>query len=230
VQASVERIRGQYGEIGVLICAAGVQGPIGPLAAVNPKLWAEVVEVNLAGTMHVCRAVLPSMIERRRGKIIILAGGGAQEPRPNFSAYAASKAALVRFAETLAEEVGDSNIQVNCMDPGATYTNLTDEIVRAGDAAGWREVQAATEVRGTGGTPPDRQIQLAMFLASDRSNHISGRLISVEDNWKKLESANMATNLFTLRRVTKSGLGVGVGSDNGEPAERLIRSAKPRSG
>ncbi len=209
VQASAERLRGEYGEIDVLICAAGVQGPIGPVATVNPRQWAEVLEVNLCGTMHACRAVLPSMIERRRGKIIILVGGGAQEPRPNFSAYAASKAALVRFAETLAEEVSDSNVQVNCMDPGATYTNMTDEIVKAGDMAGWREVQAATEARGTGGTPPDKQLHLAMFLASDRSNHVSGRLIGVDDNWKKLEHSKLPPNLFTLRRWTKTTTAVG---------------------
>jgi len=210
VLASVERVRSSYGPIDVLICAAGVQGPIGPVATANPKQWAEVVDVNLGGTMHVCKAVLPQMIERRRGKIVILAGGGAQEPRPNFSAYAASKAALVRFAETLAEEVREANIQVNCMDPGTTYTNMTDEIVRAGEeAAGWREMQAATEVRANGGTPPDKQLHLAMFLASERSNHISGRLIGVDDNWKKLEHDRLPPSLFTLRRWTKTTNGAG---------------------
>lgn len=220
VVSAVERVRSQYGEIHALICAAGVQGPIGALSDISPKEWAEVVEVNLVGAMHACRAVLPSMIERRHGKIILLVGGGAQEPRPNFSAYAASKAALVRFAETLAEEVKDANIQVNCMDPGVTYTNMTDEIVRAGDAAGWREVQTATEVRGNGGTAPDKQLQLAMFLASDRSNHISGRLISVDDDWKKLENSNLQPNLFTLRRVTK-----GVAAPADQKPQRATRSA-----
>jgi NAD(P)-dependent dehydrogenase (short-subunit alcohol dehydrogenase family) len=204
VATAVERIKSQYGGIHTLICAAGVQGPIGPLADSDPKDWAEVMNTNLLGAVHVCRAVLPSMIEKRQGKIILLVGGGAEQPRPNFSAYAASKAATVRLAETLAEEVRDSNIQINCMDPGPTYTNMTDEIVQAGDLAGSREVQAATEIRGTGGTHPDKQIQLAMFLASDKSNHISGRLISVDDNWKKLENHNLQPNLFTLRRWTKT--------------------------
>ena len=120
----------------------------------------------------------------------------------------------------LAEEVKDANIQVNCMDPGVTYTNMTDEIVRAGDAAGWREVQTATEVRGNGGTAPDKQLQLAMFLASDRSNHISGRLISVDDDWKKLENSNLQPNLFTLRRVTK-----GATVQAGQKPQRATRSA-----
>ena len=76
------------------------------------------------------------MIERRSGKIIVISGGGAAHARPNFSAYAASKAAVVRLVETLAEEVRDRNIQVNCMAPGGTYTSMTDEIIDAGEAAG----------------------------------------------------------------------------------------------
>ena len=206
VATAVERVKAQYGDIHTLICAAGAQGPIGPFSESDPKDWAETLNINLLGAVHLCRAVLPSMIEHRHGKIILLSGGGAEEPRPHFSAYAASKAAIVRLAETLAEEVRDSNIQINCMDPGPTYTNMTDEIVKAGDLAGWREVQFATEVRGNGGTSPDRQIQLAMFLASDKSNHISGRLISVDDNWKKLENHNLQPNLYTLRRYTKAAV------------------------
>lgn len=204
VAAAVERMRIQYGAIHVAVCAAGLQGPIGPLAEANPKDWAEAIQVNLLGAMHVCRAVLPHMIERRSGKLILVAGGGAEEPRPNFSAYAASKTAVVRFAETLAEEVRDHNVQVNCMFPGPTYTNMTDEILRAGDRAGWREVQAASVIRGNGGTPPDRQIALALFLASERSNHISGKLIHVDDDWRRMEHANMNSGSFTLRRMQKA--------------------------
>jgi len=143
------------------------------------------------------------MLERRSGKIILLSGSGAEGPRVNFSAYAASKAALVRLAETLAEEVREHNVQVNCMAPGASYTSMTDEILSAAERAGWRESREATEVRRTGGTAPDKQIQLAMFLASDRSNHVSGKLIHVQDDWKRLESATINPEIFTLRRVQK---------------------------
>jgi 3-oxoacyl-[acyl-carrier protein] reductase len=221
VQTAAERLKAEYGDVYALICAAGVQGPIGPMIDCLPAQWAEVIHVNVMGVMHACQAVLPGMLEKREGKIIVLVGAGSQEPRPNFSAYAASKAALVRFVETLAEEVKDSNIQVNCMDPGPAYTNMTDEILKAGEtAAGWREVQTATEVRGNGGTSPDKQLQLAMFLASDRSNHITGRLICVDDDWKRLENASLTPNLFTLRRVTKIAAAPESGS-----AGRAIRTA-----
>ena len=201
--AAADRMRAVFGAVHVLIAAAGVQGPIAPLAEVKPRQWAEVVEINLIGVMHACRAVLPQMIERRSGKILILSGGGAANPRPNFSAYAASKAAVVRLAETLAEEVRDFNIQVNCMAPGGSYTHMTDEIIHAGERAGLKEIADAEHVRLTGGTNPERQIQLAMFLASERSNHVSGKLIHVNDDWKRLERDNMHHELYTLRRVSK---------------------------
>jgi len=153
--------------------------------------------------MYSSRAVLPQMMDRRAGKIILLGGGGAAYARPNFTAYAASKTALVRFAETLAEEVRDHNVQVNCMAPGATYTHMTDEIVHAGERAGAKEQEDAQRVRLTGGTPAEKQIQLALFLASERSNHVSGKLIHVNDDWRRLEHENMRAELYTLRRVQK---------------------------
>jgi NAD(P)-dependent dehydrogenase (short-subunit alcohol dehydrogenase family) len=203
VCAAVERMRVHFGGLHALVCAAGIQGPIGPLAEANPRAWAEVVETNLIGVMHACRAVLPHMIEQRSGKIIVLSGGGASSGRPNFSAYAASKAAAARLVETLAEEVRDHNIQVNCMSPGGTYTVMTDEILRAGERAGWKDREDAMQVRLTGGIAPERQIQLAQFLASERSNHVSGKLIHVTDDWKKLENTNVNPEIFTLRRVQK---------------------------
>jgi NAD(P)-dependent dehydrogenase (short-subunit alcohol dehydrogenase family) len=203
VCAAVDRMRVMFGEVDGLIAAAAIQGPIGPFAEIRPKAWAEAVETNLMGVVHACRAVLPPMLERRSGKIIIVSGGGAAYARPNFSAYAASKAAVVRFAETLAEEVRDRNIQVNCMAPGGTYTHMTDEIIHAGERAGPKEIEEAESVRLTGGIPAERQIQLALFLASQRSNHISGKLIHIGDDWKRLENENMRPEMFTLRRVQK---------------------------
>jgi NAD(P)-dependent dehydrogenase (short-subunit alcohol dehydrogenase family) len=198
--AAVERMRAVFGGVHMLIASAGIQGPIGPLVEVKPRAWAETIETNLIGVMHACRAALPQMIERRHGKIIVISGGGAASGRPRFSAYAASKAGVVRFVETVAEEVRDYNVQVNCMAPGGTYTHMTDEILHAGERAGSREIEEAESVRMTGGTQPEKQIQLALFLASERSNHISGKLIHVNDDWRRLERENMNPEAYTLRR------------------------------
>jgi NAD(P)-dependent dehydrogenase (short-subunit alcohol dehydrogenase family) len=202
--AAVDRMRVVFGGIDVVIAAAGVPGPIGPLLSTKPKLWNEAVEVNLIGVANTCRAALPPMVEKRSGKIILMAGAGAAFSRPNFTAYAASKAALVRFAECLAEEVRDHNVQVNSMIPGGSYTYMTDEILHAGEEkAGRREIEEAQQIRITGGESPERQTHLALFLASERSNHISGKLIHVNDDWKRLEQDNMKAELYTLRRVQK---------------------------
>jgi 3-oxoacyl-[acyl-carrier protein] reductase len=201
--AAADRMRAQFGGLHVLVAAAAIQGPIGPLAENAPKAWAEAIQTDLVGVMYSCRAVLPQMIERRSGKIIVLSGEGAAGPRPNFSAYAAAKAGLARLVETLAEEVRDHNVQVNCMTPGGTYTSMTDQILSAGERAGWKAQEEALEVRVSGGTSPDKQIQLAVFLASERSNHVSGKLIHVNDDWRRLESTNVHPEIYTLRRVQK---------------------------
>jgi 3-oxoacyl-[acyl-carrier protein] reductase len=162
------------------------------------------METNLIGVANTCRAALPSMIEKRSGKIILIAGSGAASVRPNFSAYAAAKAAVVRFGECLAEEVRDDNVQVNTILPGGSYTYMTDEILTAGEEkAGRKEIEEAEQIRITGGISPEKQVQLALFLASERSNHISGKLISVHDDWRRFEQENMKPELYTMRRVQR---------------------------
>ena len=202
--AAVERMKVVFGGLDVLISAAAVQGPIGSFLSTKPKAWSETLDINLVGAVNACRASLPPMIEKRSGKIILIVGGGSGHPRPNFSAYAASKAAVVRFAECLALEVSDHNVQINSISPGNSYTHMTDEILHAGDdRAGGKEIEDAERVRITGGVAPEKQIQLALFLASERSNHISGKLIHVNDDWRRFEQANMKPELYTLRRVQR---------------------------
>jgi len=204
MSAAVDRMRVVFGTLDVLISAAAVQGPVGPFLTTKPKAWSETIDINLVGAVNSCRAALPPMIEKRSGKVILIVGGGSGHPRPNFAAYAASKAALVRFAECLSLEVIDHNVQVNSMSPGNSYTHMTDEILHAGEErAGPREIEDAEQVRITGGVAPEKQVQLALFLASERSNHISGKLIHVNDDWKRFEQANMKPELYTLRRVLK---------------------------
>ena len=204
LQAAADRMRAVFGGLDVLIAAAGIQGPVGPLLSTKPKAWSDTIATNLVGAVNACRAALPVMIEKRSGKIILIVGGGSGHSRPNFSAYAASKAALARFAECLADEVADHNVQVNSMSPGGAYTHMTDEILNAGeDRAGPREIEDAEQVRVTGGVSPEKQTQLALFLASEASNHITGKLIHVNDDWRRFERENMKPELYTLRRVQK---------------------------
>jgi NAD(P)-dependent dehydrogenase (short-subunit alcohol dehydrogenase family) len=201
---AVDRIRVTYGGVpDVLICAAGIAGPLQAFLQTGIRAWADALQVNLMGSIHACRAVLPGMVERRRGKIIVIVCDAGVAPKVNFSSYNTAKAALVRFVESVGLEVADHNVQINCFDPGPAYTSLTDEIIRAGDRLDHRVVAAALEVRRTGGTSPEEQMNIAEFLASESSNHITGRLIQVGDEWRKLKNATLKDEIYTLRRVPK---------------------------
>jgi 3-oxoacyl-[acyl-carrier protein] reductase len=162
------------------------------------------VETNLMGVMHTIRLVLPEMVTRRKGKIVVVGGRGVSHARPYFTAYAASKAALGRLVESLAEELVEHNVQVNCLAPGNTYTHMTDQILDAGERAGWRDQETAVKVRQTGGVAPQKQIEPALFLASSQSNHVTGKIIHVDDDWKTLLESTVPAELYTLRRVQRA--------------------------
>jgi 3-oxoacyl-[acyl-carrier protein] reductase len=201
--AAVDRMTVIYGDVQVLVANAAVLGPIGPFVEQRPRDWKEVFETNVIGVMNACRAVLPQMIQRRSGKIVVIADSSSSMPRPNFAPFSASKAAVARFVESVAEEVRHHNIQINCFSPGCAYTSMTDEILEANERAGAREIDDAEQVRLTGGVQAGKQIQLALFLAAERSNHLTGKLIDVADDWKKLERENTRPDAWTLRRHLK---------------------------
>lgn len=202
VRVAVGHVLGQWGGVDVLVNNAGALGPIGLTHEVDAEGWLRAVEVNLGGCFRCTHLVLPGMVERRRGKIVNLSGGGAVSPRPRFSAYGASKAAVVRFTETLAAEVAQFGVHVNAMAPGAVNTGLLDRVLAAGEAAG-DEAAAVRQQAAEGGVDPQRPAALAVFLASSRSDGLTGRLISaVWDNWEEMDiEAVMAGEAYTVRRL-----------------------------
>ena len=152
------------------------------------------------------------MARAGRGKIINLSGGGATGPRPNFSAYATTKAGLVRFSETAAEETRELGIEINCIAPGAMDTGLTVEILRSGPSgAGQKEYESALKVRERGPAALGRAADLCVFLASSASDGITGKLISaVWDPWETLPkflSDLRETDIYTLRRIVPKDRG-----------------------
>jgi 3-oxoacyl-[acyl-carrier protein] reductase len=189
--------------VDILICAAGIHGPLQSFLEASLAAWTQAINVNLLGVVHACRAVLPHMVTRRVGKIIVLTCDSDRPPHTHLSAYTVSKTALVRLVETVAAEVADSNVQINCLDPGRAYTTLTDEIIQAENRLEPTLVAEAREVRRTGGASAELQLQHALFLASEQSNHISGKLIHITDDWQKLRNATLRADALTLRRVLK---------------------------
>jgi NAD(P)-dependent dehydrogenase (short-subunit alcohol dehydrogenase family) len=202
VVATVER---KFGPITILVNCSGVLGPIGPTHGVATEDWLRTIEINLIGSFHLVQAVLPSMLASGRGKIIQFSGGGAAYSRPFFTAYSASKAALVRFSESLADELRESNIQSNVIAPGPVKSRMWDELRISGDAGGPQAIEELERMDKTGGIPAERAAALALFLASDRSNGLTGRLISAAyDKWEEIGPIIpkiMSTDSWTLRRV-----------------------------
>lgn len=194
------------GKIDILVANAGIYGTKGPIEEIDWDEWSQAIDINLKGTVLQCRAVLPHFKQKRYGKIIVLSGGGATKPMPFLSAYATSKAAVVRFAETLAEEVKEFNIDVNTIAPGALNTRLLSEILEAGpEKVGKTFYEQSLKQKEQGGTSLDVGASLCTFLASSESDQITGKLISaVWDPWKKLpeyldELKN--SDIYTLRRI-----------------------------
>jgi len=205
VERAVSQALETFDRVDVLVNNAGVQPPIGPLWQNDADEWMRAVAVNLFGPMLCIKAVLPGMMERKRGKIVNLSGGGATGPRPNFGAYAASKAALVRLTETLAMELAPYNIQINALAPGAINTRMLDQVLAAGELAGAELAQAQRRTE-RGGTSIERAAQLAVFLASADSDGLTGKLVAApHDDWQTWDAARIAalneSPWYTLRRI-----------------------------
>jgi len=205
VRNALQKVREELGSLDVVVNCSGIQGPIGPAQTVDPEEWIRAVEINLFGCFYLAHAAIPIMLSQGGGKIIFFSGGGATSARPFFSAYGAAKAAVVRFTETLAEELRDQGIQVNAIAPGAVHSRMWNEMRAAGAAGGQKLLEELKQMDRTGGVPPERAASLALFLASDRSRNLTGRLISaVYDKWEEMETriaTIMSTEAGTLRRV-----------------------------
>jgi NAD(P)-dependent dehydrogenase (short-subunit alcohol dehydrogenase family) len=200
------------GRVDVLVSNAGVYGPMGPIEDVDWREWTRAMEINIYGSVLPCRALLPHFRAQRYGKIVQLSGGGATAPLPRISAYAASKAAIVRFVETLAGEVRDDHIDVNAIAPGALNTRMLDEAIAAGpERVGRQFYDRMVKTKAEGGTPLEAGARLAVFLGSARSDGITGRLLSaVWDPWETLDKhlADLdSTDIYTLRRIVPKDRG-----------------------
>ena len=185
VQSLVNETFEKFNGCQILVNNAGIYGPKGTVENQDWDEWKKTMEINVYGSVLVCRALIPLLKKQHYGKIIQLSGGGATKPLPNFSVYAASKAAIVRFSETLAEEVRGFRIDVNSIAPGALNTKMLQEVLDSGPEKVGRDFyENALKQKNNGGTPLKIGADLAVFLASSASDGISGKLISAPwDKW-----------------------------------------------
>jgi len=213
VKRLVERALKEFPQLHILVNNAGIYGPMGAIEDVSWDDWVRVIEINLLGSVLMCRAVLPHFKKHRYGKIIQLSGGGATKPLPRISAYAASKSAIIRFAETLSEEVSVDHIDVNSVAPGALNTRLLAEVLTAGPEKVGREYyDRALKQQSDGGDPLAEGAALSVFLGSAASDGITGKILSaVWDPWETLPAHRnelQESDVYTLRRIVPKDRGL----------------------
>jgi NAD(P)-dependent dehydrogenase (short-subunit alcohol dehydrogenase family) len=212
VDALAAEARACLGGADILVANAGIYGPKGPVEDIDWGDWLNAIGINLIGAAYCCRAFLPLLKEAQGGKMLLLSGGGATKPMPFLSAYAASKAGIVRFGETLAHELEPFGIDVNMIAPGALNTRMLDEVLEAGPGkVGEAYYQSALRQKESGGAPLHQAAALCVHLASSAGNGITGRLISAQwDPWRRLEALRdelTGTDIYTLRRIVPDDRG-----------------------
>jgi 3-oxoacyl-[acyl-carrier protein] reductase len=163
VGRAVDETERGLGPLDLLVANAGIGGPEGHTWEVDVREWWSVFEVNVLGVHLCCRAVIPRMLERGKGRIVITGSGAAYLPGARSTPYPASKAAVVRYAETLANEL-EGRLPVFVISPGLVQTAMTDGFFS--DDAPW--------------TPPELAPQLVRVLASGRADDLAGRYLHAE--------------------------------------------------
>jgi len=195
-----------YTAISGIVNCAGVYGPIGRTTNVNMKEFAEAIQINFLGTVYMCHALAPLLNSTGRKKIVNYSGGGAASSFPNYSAYATSKIAIVRFTENLALELADDEFDINCVAPGFVITRLHQQTLDAGiNKVGPNFYEGTRKQIDSGGVPPEKAADLTAFLLSTKSDGITGKFISAPwDSWQNEEFQKLLRtdkDFATLRRI-----------------------------
>ena len=216
-QADVERVadevKKKWGAPDVLVNAAGVYGPIGPATDIDPAAWLDAITINLFGTFLAIRSFAALMREKRPGAsddrgggVIINFVGGGEGAYPHFSSYVSAKGGVARLTETVAAELKDDGIRVNAIAPGAVNTKFLDDIIAAGpEKSGKETYEKSLKQKESGGVSPDKAAALCVFLASDESRGLTGKILSAV--WDPYETFPhnmekiMSSDVYTMRRV-----------------------------
>ena len=208
VERAVEETERQLGPVDILVNNAGHGGQIGPIWEVEPDEWWRCMDVNLRGPFLCARAVLPSMIARRRGRIINMSSGAGLGPGPYWSAYRISKAAVIRLGENLAAETKEYGISVFNTHPGFVRTAMTEAAAGSPGDEKWLGGmfrKALTEGKPFGDIPPERAARLVLILASGKADALSGCFIGIGDDVNEMVSRAeeiQRDGLYTLRLRT----------------------------
>ena len=202
-----DRIIKKIKKIDILINNAGIYGPKGEIEDLSWKDFKKTFEINLFGSIYLIKKVIPHFKKYNKGKIVQMSGGGAASPLPYFSAYATSKAGIVRFIENISKELESYKIDINAVAPGPINTRMLDEVLSENpETVGKAFYNKSVIQKKNGGTDIKKILDCVEFLCHKKSNGISGKLVSVLwDNWKKFYNYKKIlrnTDLGNMRRIT----------------------------
>jgi len=205
--AEIER---DLGPVSLLTNNAAAFAAIGPIWTVDPDAWWRDLETNLRGTFNCCRAAAPSMMARKRGRIINMTGGGTATSFPNGSGYATSKAGLLRFTECVSDSLAGSGVLVFAMDPGLVRTAMTEYQLTS--EAGRAYLPDIERLFAEGiDVPPTLAARLSVEIGCGRFDRLAGRMLMAARGDLDLDEAAVneivSADLRSLRV-------------NGMPAER----------
>ena len=180
VKDAVDNASKEFGGIHILVNNAGIY-PRAALVEMSDEQWNEVLDINLKGVFHCTRAVAPQMVKRRAGKIINISSVNIHLGAPNFSHYIASKGGIIGFTRALARELGDYNIHVNAVTPGAIQTEAEKRLVAQQGQAGLDAVAGivARQCLKRRVLPPEIA-GVCLFLASDLSDSMTGQTLNAD--------------------------------------------------
>lgn len=128
VNAAAAELEQRHGSVDILVTSAGIAGPNLKTWEYPLDEWAKIMRLNVDGTLHCCQAVIPGMIKRNYGRLVLVASIAGKEGNPNASAYSASKAAVIALTKSLGKELAQQDIAVNCITPAAARTRIFDQM------------------------------------------------------------------------------------------------------
>jgi len=218
-------VKEKFEFIDVIINCAGLFGAIGRFDKTDSNMWKKTFDINLFGIYLITKHFLHLLLRSDIKKIINFSGGGAFSCFPNYSSYAVSKAAVVRFSENIAAELADNGVQVNCVAPGFVATEIHNATLNLSEERAGEHFNLTKAKLKEGSVPMEIVVNCVKFLVSPESTGLTGKTISANfDTWNTeifKKSIDQITNsdLYTMRRINLINL-----NENDELKNSLMKN------
>ncbi len=201
----VSETESKLGPVTLLVANAALSDPAGPVYEADPEVWQKTLDTNVMGAVRGARAVLPGMVERRKGRMIIISSGAALAAAPFTSPYRVSKTALLRLGEILALEVRDFGVSVFSIHPGVINSTILDSAVRTDAGRKWVPHMAQMVESGKALTGTEQCADCCAFLASGDADGLTGRYVSATEDFRALaaRAQEIAEGDLQVLRLTK---------------------------